>query len=126
MKITEILISICLCLIISTSIFFAFNTFDSRYRKIISETVQCKNILCIDKSFRDVISNFKIMYFQKKSEDIFMLEQKILDIAKENKCQVFVMERKEKKGVCVGYKLVWKYFDEQFETKENFANRIYF
>ena len=63
MKITEILISICLCLIISTSIFFAFNTFDSRYRKIISETVQCKNILCIDKLFRDVISNFKIMYF---------------------------------------------------------------
>lgn len=126
MKLTEVLVSVLISLLILTGLSFTYTTYIKNYSSVINKEKENQNILSVDFEMRKKISVFKVPYWKKTNKELYVLEEELRKIAEEKKCEVFKIEVLKKNNIDIGLAVSWSYLDSKIVTKELFANRVFF
>lgn len=126
MKLTEVLVTVLISLLLVTGITYAYSACVKNYSQIIEKEKDNRVVLYVDREMRKEISSFYVPYWKNSNEKRFVLEERVRKIAEENNCEVKRVEVLKKKSREAGLEVEWTYLDKKIITKEVFASRVWF
>ncbi|MBP5587699.1 MAG: hypothetical protein J6X37_03130 [Treponema sp.] len=126
MKLTEVLVTVLISLLLVTGITYAYSACVKNYSQIIEKEKDNRVVLYVDREMRKEISSFCVPYWKNSDEKRFVLEERVRKIAEENNCEVKRVEVLKKKSREAGLEVEWTYLDKKIITKEVFASRVWF
>lgn len=125
MRITELLISLLISVLVSANVFFTYSVFLNCYSKIITSEKKNEKILKVDNLIRKEISAFRIPYWITTSDELLFLENNIRFILIRNECEVNKISIIQWKNLDCGINVEWEYKGKSVMTKEMFLSSRY-
>lgn len=123
MKLSEVLISIALYVLVSVCFCESFIYAKKSCKKLYEPALNSEKVLSIDLKVRQNIKSIKIPYWKNAENEIEILKKNIIlcDFGKDVKVLKCEEIRSSNGNIC-GLCVSWSFYSKVYETKENFCS----
>ena len=121
MRVTEILISLLIGVLVLTGMCSSYSGFLNGYSRILMNEKRNDKILKVDNILRKEISVYKIPYWLRSSDDVILLEDKIRIVLVNNQCIVKNISIIRRKNTDCGINVEWECDGKKIVTKGMFS-----
>lgn len=121
MKLSELIISIVIFVLIGVVTLESFTIFEMNYKNTEEAIFESEKLIQIDNKLRTYIGNINIPYWKNKKRICDREINKLMELDFGKKCEILSANIVEdEKTDIIGISIIWKYRNRRIETKELF------